>query len=126
MITRWPKEIPIPERVGKGTLRNQNGSPCCAEGHFRETVHYLESKKPLYTELWRAFQAKYRQAHRALTGRDGPSVTFLNDTLPNDRQRRLVYLTAWALLGYTVGMPKEAIQLAKQVVFEFYLLGQAA
>lgn len=127
-MTKWPKEITIPDRVGRGAIRNDDGSPCCAVGHFEyeawklRPVRSAERKgKPLLSlsgPIWGAFQDQYRRAAMGLTGHDWNgrvSIPCINDHLPTNYKRVLVYCTAWALLGYTEGMPRSVLRLMRKV-----------
>ena len=115
-MTHWPKEITIPDRVGVLQVYNDDGSPCCAKGHFHremKTAGVLRRDHLKVVEA--AYGKQYLRAYGALTGRNEVYVGLANDTLPTNHQRVLVYLTAWALLGYTEGMPRAVLRSMRKV-----------
>lgn len=103
----WPKEIEIPDKIGIHRTCYADGSPCCAMGHFYS--YRLDG------EQYEAAAEAYLCAAEA-DGRFQPTwVVMVNDSSP-PAKRRLYYLTAWALLGYTEGMPPEVLELRKKAL----------
>ena len=120
----WPETIPIPDAVGRGAYWTdiENRIPCCAIGHRIEAIRVCCLNKFPYYE----WNDTYRQVHRALVpasqwpnGRKlQPDKTFSVETLNDAMQpkyRLLVYLTTWAMLGYTEGMPDDVLKAVEKV-----------
>lgn len=108
MASAWPKEVLIPKEIGRFAETNDDGSPCCALGHMRQydMSHHARVR-------WHAAYKKAAQAD----GKHYECVVSINDSSPA-RKRRLYYLAAWAILGYTEGMPEEVLKLAEKATKE--------
>ena len=114
-MTNWPKEIPIPHKIGKGSYL-RNGEPCCAVGHLH-SLGVWSGTEALYgypkTKISQKYQEIYRQLSRILfQGVVSYGIPYINDNL-SGKNRRLLYLLTWAKLGYTEGMPKNVLKLLK-------------
>ena len=110
----WPKEIPIPEEIGKQSYF-RDGNPCCAIGH----LHSLDvwTDKNLYLSMLPQKEegVLYANIYKKIAVILFPELCYvlissINDNL-SPESRRLLYLLTWAKLGYTEGMPPNVLKL---------------
>lgn len=120
----WPAEVPIPKTIGTEYFATDRGVPVCALGHmtcaFHNEPRFSFSSKGIEegseSQIWReAYMRCYQTLHPDNTHR---GLIRANDTM-DARDRRLVYLAAWALSGYTEGMPRTALKLAAEAREKF-------
>jgi len=120
----WPETIPIPDAVGRGAYWKDYLShiPCCAIGHRMEATRCCAFNTFPYEE----WNNTYTRVHKALVPLSQyppgkklqPDKTFSVETLNDAMQpkyRLLVYLTTWAMLGYTEGMPDDVLKAVEKV-----------
>ena len=122
----WPKYVPIPDAVGIGNWEDGRGYPVCAMGHAgcafrgRKKVGCVEETAASVPDEWKE---AYRCCYYTSRKRDvalSLGVTHINDIFAaSPEERRLLYLSAWAYCGYTEGMPKDALALAKRTEKRF-------
>lgn len=114
-MTNWPKEIPIPHRIGRMSYFRK-GKPCCAIGHLHSLGVWSDAYYPCSVsdnEIGVEFEVLYGKLCRILFPEIKNSfVICINDSL-SDKNRRLLYLLTWAKLGYTEGMPQNVLKLLK-------------
>lgn len=114
-MTNWPKEIPIPQEIGKGSYF-RNGEPCCAVGHLH-SLNLWSNNGYACSMPNKKIGAKFEVLYGKLCRILFPEIKYsfivnINDNL-SDENRRLLYLLTWAKLGYTEGMPQNVLKLLK-------------
>lgn len=127
---KWPEEITIPSKVGCEEYFTSTGIPCCAVGMAASEVYGpAKARERLVTtphwgewesRWFRVWSTSYFQCASVLDlalDASFPASIYLgkieaiNDSC-SPAARKLLYLAAWARLGYVVGMPQDALELA--------------
>lgn len=102
----WPVSIDIPVRIGIGRYRYDNGKPCCAVGHARSQIgsdNDSDNIMKTWADSYRSIAASF--------GFNSCTVVSINDQTPSYMDRRILYLLAWANLGYVCGMPENVLRI---------------
>lgn len=102
----WPDSIDIPVRVGRGSYRYENGKPCCAWGHARTQI----ADSSAYHAVLENWACSYGYIAHSL-GLPGHTIISANDSLKSSKERRTLYLLAWAKLEYISGMPQAVLKI---------------
>lgn len=106
MITKWPEEIEIPDKIGAVNYTYRNGNPCCAIGHFRQITTNAVCRA--------ALRESFEICARHLKPCRNVMAEFINDRNLSPKERVLVYAAALAYVGYTLHNFPEAEELARK------------
>lgn len=117
-MSHWPKEIPIPDKIGLNDFYKDD-QPCCAVGHLHALGVWSDKRKrpralPVKFEGL-LYQSIYRRLYGVLVpDRYLNMYLFQNNDCLNEETRTNLYLLTWAKLGYVDGMPKRILDLLEK------------